>query len=270
MKTKSLIQWMACAGTALLLSSGVAACSSVDSLVYPGTGSDSVEATDAMAKKYRKYAKEVSVDGVTLRGWMIERPGKPLLIFYGGNAMNLATVLPTAERDKQHATLLMNYRGYGGSEGKPSEKALVQDAVYLLDKVCRETKRKPGDVVLVGQSLGSGVAVQVAAQRPVGKLVLLVPFDSIEAVARGMAPGFMVDWALNDTYRSDKFAPKVKCPVTIIAATHDSVVPIAHARKLAASFGRSVKWVEFPCGHNGLWKQKGFLPVYGKACALPK
>ena len=83
-------------------------------------------------------------------------------------------------------------------------------------------------------------------------------------------PHGALHWALNDTYRSDKFAPKVKCPVTIIAATHDSVVPIAHARKLAASFGRSVKWVEFPCGHNGLWKQKGFLPVYGKACALPK
>ncbi len=261
---------MASAGGALFLSGGMASCSRVDGLVYPGTGSDSVEATDAKAKKYRKYAKEVTVDGVKLRGWMIERRGKPLLVFYGGNAMNLATVLPTADRDKQHATLLMNYRGYGGSEGKPSEKALVQDAVYLLDKVCRETGRKPGDVVLVGQSLGSGVAVQVAAQRPVGKLVLLVPFDSLEAVARGMAPGFLVDWALNDTYRSDKFAPKVQCPVTIIAATHDAVVPIDHARKLAASFGRPVQWFEFPCGHNGLWKQSGFRAAYGKACTLPK
>lgn len=84
--------------------------------------------------------------------------------------------------------LLVNYRGYGLSTGSPTEQDIMGDSLAILDSVLKETGRTPDDVILVGQSLGSGVATQVASVRHVKKLVLLVPFDSLLETARGLFP----------------------------------------------------------------------------------
>lgn len=197
-------------------------------------------------------------DGAKLSGWMIEKKGSPLLVYYGGNAMDISMMLPYLDQFP-HAKLLVNYRGYGLSTGAPSEKAIMNDSLAILDSVLKETGRKPEDVILVGQSLGSGVATQIASVRNVKKLVLLVPFDSLLATAQNLFPYLPVRLILPDHFRSDLAAPNVSCPVSILAAGADEVIPPAHAKRLKDCFTTPVRYQEFPGAlHNSIWNSPGF------------
>jgi hypothetical protein len=160
-------------------------------------------------------------------------PGPRALIYFGGNAEDvsltraeLAALLPDT------ALYLLHYRGYGGSEGSPSETALRADAQALYSHVAS----RHSDVTVVGRSLGSGPAVHLAATRPVQRLVLLVPFDSLLAVARDAMPWLPVSLLLHDHWDATAEAPRVAVPTTIVAAEFDAVVPVAHARALHRAF----------------------------------
>ncbi len=145
-----------------------------------------------------------------------------------------------------HAKLLVNYRGYGLSTGTPTEQNIMGDSLAILDSVLKETGRTPDDVILVGQSLGSGVATQIASVRNVKKLVLLVPFDSLLETARGLFPYLPVKLLLPDHFRSDLAAPKVACPVSILAAGSDEVIPPDHAKRLRDCFSTPVNYQGIP------------------------
>ncbi|MCP9926610.1 alpha/beta hydrolase [Cyanobium sp. CH-040] len=160
-------------------------------------------------------------------------PGPRALIYFGGNAEDvsltraeLAALLPDT------ALYLLHYRGYGGSEGRPSETALRADARALYAHVAE----RHSAITLVGRSLGTGPAVHLAATRPVQRLVLLVPFDSLAAVARGAMPWLPVDLLLRDRWDAADEAPKVRVPTTIVAAAFDAVVPTRHAEALHRAF----------------------------------
>jgi pimeloyl-ACP methyl ester carboxylesterase len=121
------------------------------------------------------------------------------------------------------AIYLLHYRGYGGSSGSPSEKALFADALILFDEV----HAKHPDIDVVGRSLGSGIAVYVASLRQVTRLVLVTPFDSLQELAAHQYPYVPVRWLLLDKYESWRFAPHVTAPTLIIAAERDEIVPRA-------------------------------------------
>lgn len=227
-------------------------------MLYPPVPSHSADA-------WKDHEVTFERDGATLKGWHIRKPGGKLLVFYGGNGQDSARLLGMLSRNIPYSLLVVNYRGYGGSSGTPSEKRLVEDSASILDEIVSREGLSYDDVVLFGQSLGSGVAVQVAARRPVGKLVLLVPFDSVSSVADGIAPPLRLSWLVPDSYRSDLFAPHVAAPVTILAAGNDEIVPVEHARRLRDVFrsnrgGRedSVHYREYPqAGHKNMWSQPG-------------
>ncbi|MCT0230898.1 alpha/beta hydrolase [Synechococcus sp. CS-1324] len=159
--------------------------------------------------------------------------GSRALIYFGGNAEDvsltraeLAVLLPDT------ALYLLHYRGYGGSEGSPSEAALRADAQALHAHVAK----RHDAITVVGRSLGTGPAVHLAATRPVQRLVLLVPFDSLLAVARGTMPWLPVDLLLRDRWEAAAEAPRVRAPTTIVAAAIDRVVPTRHAIALHRAF----------------------------------
>jgi uncharacterized protein len=159
--------------------------------------------------------------------------GPRALIYFGGNAEDgsltraqLAVLVPDT------ALYLLHYRGYGGSEGRPSEAALRADAQALHAYVAQRHR----DVSVVGRSLGTGPAVHLAATQPVHRLVLLVPFDSLAAVARGAMPWLPVDLLLRDRWDAAAEAPRVRAPTTIVAAAQDGVVPRRHAEALYRAF----------------------------------
>ncbi len=186
------------------------------------------------------------------------RPGPKALIYFGGNAEAVAGQLPLLEAAfPEHSLYLLHYRGYGGSSGQPSETGLFADALALFDRV----RSDHGQIAVVGRSLGSAVAVHLAAHRPVDRLVLVTPFDSIEAVAARHYPLVPVGLLLQDKYRSSAAAPRIGAPTLLIAAESDEVIPRANSNALLASFRPGVaSMVVLPVeGHNAVEGFPGYL-----------
>ena len=139
----------------------------------------------------------------TLKIWVVERPGPRALVYFGGNAEDVSVNLPIfASAIPDHSLYLVNYRGYGGSTGTPSESALVTDAFAVYDRL---HARYP-DISVMGRSLGTGVAVQLAAAREVRRLVLVTPYDSLANVAGAHFPMFPVAFLMRDRYDSASHA----------------------------------------------------------------
>jgi len=187
-----------------------------------------------------------------------EHPGPHALIYFGGNAEDVSYYLPSlADAFPDHAVYLLNYRGFGGSTGGPSESALFADALTLYDKVRDEHPQ----VAIVGRSLGSGIAVYVASLRPVARLILVTPYDSIEDLAARQFPYVPVRWLLLDKYQSWKYAPKVTAPTLIIAAEHDQVVPRASTELLLTRFKTGVASLKTLPGtdHNDIAENGDYL-----------
>ncbi|MGL5631249.1 MAG: alpha/beta hydrolase [Azovibrio sp.] len=163
--------------------------------------------------------------------------GPKALIYFGGNAEDVSYRLPGfAKRFPDHAIYLMNYRGYGHSSGNPSEEALHADAQALFDKVHTEHP----NITVVGRSLGSGVAVHLASVRPVERLVLITPYDSIENVAAAMFPYLPVRWFIQDKFQSWRYAASVTAPTEILVAEHDEVIPYESTEALYKAFPAGV------------------------------
>lgn len=182
-----------------------------------------------------------------------ERPnaGNKALIYLGGNAEDVSMSLPELDAAfPDHALHVLHYRGYTGSTGKPSEQALVADALQLFDRVAASH----AEVVLVGRSLGSGIALQVASRRPVHKLVLVTPFDGLAALAARQFPFFPVRWLLRDQYDSVRHAPLVKAPTLVLAAGQDEIIPAQSTARLLAHFppGVATRQVIAGAGHNSI------------------
>ncbi|MFC5513937.1 alpha/beta hydrolase [Massilia jejuensis] len=177
------------------------------------------------------------------------RPGTKALIYLGGNAEDVSMSLPQLDDAfPDHALYLLHYRGYTGSTGKPSEQALVADALRLFDRVAAAH----AEVVLVGRSLGSSIALQVASRRPVHKLVLVTPFDSLAGLAARQFPFFPVRWLLRDRYEAAPHAPRVRAPTLVLAAGQDEIVPARSTARLVARFAPGVARHEVieGSGHN--------------------
>jgi len=175
--------------------------------------------------------------------------GPYALIYFGGNAEDVSHSLPSLSAAfPEYAIYLAHYRGYGGSSGKPSEAALVADALALFDQV--QTSHKT--IVVVGRSLGSGVAVQLASLRPVERLVLVTPYDSLQEVAAQQFPYFPVRWLLLDKFESWKYVPQISAPTLVIAAEYDEVIPRASTEALFARFppGAATSKIIAGAGHN--------------------
>ncbi|WP_223787954.1 alpha/beta hydrolase [Marinicella meishanensis] len=172
------------------------------------------------------------------------------ILYFGGNAENVAyTAGDFFQEFPQHSTYLMQYRGYAGTAGSPSEPALFADALALYDAV----KQKHPCIKVIGRSLGSGVATYLASQRPVDQLVLVTPFDSIRNVAQAMLPIYPMDWLLKDHYDSLTHIQQVQADTLVIAATQDRVIPPARTQNLIQSIpDHRLSTIEIPAGHNDL------------------
>ena len=186
--------------------------------------------------------------------------GPRALIYFGGNAENVSLSMPDLSvAFPNHAIYLMHYRGYGGSSGTPSEKGLFDDALILFDEV----HRKHPSVDVVGRSLGSGIAVYVASIRPVDRLVLVTPYDSLLELAALQYPYIPVRWLLLDKFESWRFAPSVTAPTLIIAAEHDELVPRSNTQLLQSRFKSGL--VSFKVvagtGHNTISGSPGYIQL---------
>jgi pimeloyl-ACP methyl ester carboxylesterase len=187
-----------------------------------------------------------------------ERVGPRALIYFGGNAEDVSHNLPEfAEAFPEYAVYLLNYRGFGGSGGSPSEAAIAEDALALFDQVYASHPQ----VSLIGRSLGSGVAVRLASQRPMQNLILVTPYNSLEEIAARQYPWVPVKWLLKDRFESGKYAAHIRVPTLLLAASDDEVIPRASTQRLLENFpqGVAVLRVVPDSGHNSISDRKQYL-----------
>ncbi len=187
-----------------------------------------------------------------------ERVGPRALIYFGGNAEDVSHNLPEfAEAFPEYAVYLLNYRGFGGSGGSPSEAAIAEDALALFDQVYASHPQ----VSLIGRSLGSGVAVRLASQRPMQNLILVTPYNSLEEIAARQYPWVPVKWLLKDRFESGKYAAHIRVPTLLLAASDDEVIPRASIQRLLENFpqGVAVLRVVPDSGHNSISDRKQYL-----------
>jgi pimeloyl-ACP methyl ester carboxylesterase len=180
-----------------------------------------------------------------------ELPGENALIYFGGNGEDVAYSLPMLSSAFPARSLyLMNYRGYGGSAGKPTEASIIADARSLFDMVHLNHK----NVMVVGRSLGTGVAIHLASERPVERLILVTPYFSMEELAEAQFSIFPVSWILQDKYESWKYAATITTPTLLIQAERDEVIPAESTMKLLRSFHGGVATIRQirGAGHNSI------------------
>lgn len=198
--------------------------------------------------------------GASLQVSVQARPGALAILYFGGNAEDVSGTLPQLARlFPDHALYLLHYRGFGQSTGQPSETALHADARALYELVRRDHPQ----IQLIGRSLGSGVAVRLASEQPVTRLVLVTPFDSIENVASGFYPWLPVRWLLKDRFDSAAMAGHISAPTTLIAAERDTLIRPERTAQLAKAFQPGVvRSIDIPgADHNSI----GGSPVYERA-----
>lgn len=197
----------------------------------------------------------------TLRGWIVNS-GKPrAMVYFGGNGESVQNNREDFARwFPDRTAYLVAYRGYGASDGRPSEQAIFADALAVFDRAQSEHPGQP--VSVVGRSLGSGVAAYVASKRPVERLALVTPFDSLADVGQAHYPWLPVKWLSRDRYDSVSHLERYERPLLIVQAGRDEVIPSANTARLIASLRKPPQVAMLPkAGHNGLNDDPG----YGKA-----
>ena len=183
-------------------------------------------------------------DGTRLCGWLLTPlvPGpRPAVMYFGGRSEEVSWVARDAGKLFPGMTVLaMNYRGYGQSHGVPAEIHMIDDGCTLFDWLAELGQVDATRIALVGRSLGSGVAVQVAKQRPVHSVVLITPYDSILAIAKRRFRVMPIEYMLRHRFESIKYAPSLKAPTYILRAFDDDVVPHSHTDQLVGKLATLV------------------------------
>ncbi len=196
----------------------------------------------------------VGADKTKILAWYkAPKKGEKIILLFHGNAGNLGY-----RRDKLAAlaaenfgVLAVSYRGYSGSEGKPTEAGLIMDGEaavqFLFDQGFNEK-----DIILYGESLGAAVAVQIGARNNFAAIILEAPFSSIAAIAQKIYWFIPVRLLLLDKFESEKFVPKISSPILIFHGTADSVVPYSEGQKLFGKIKSQKKFITSEgTGHLG-------------------
>ncbi|MBX9777229.1 MAG: lysophospholipase [Xanthobacteraceae bacterium] len=172
-------------------------------------------------------------DGARVIVWHIPPKGdRPVWLYFHGNGGALRY---RVDRFREltangEGLVALSYRGYAGSTGRPTEAGLIDDARAAYDFAVKRYGAER--IVLWGESLGSGVSLALAAERPVARVVLEAPFLSAVDIAAGVYPYVPVRWLMKDQFRSDLRVAKVKVPVLVLHGDRDNVVPISSGEQL--------------------------------------
>jgi hypothetical protein len=194
----------------------------------------------------------------SLKVWELRGALQPALIYFGGNAEDVgANIADFDAAFPGWAVYLVNYRGYGGSTGRPSEAALTSDAEAIYDSL--GAHHRP--IAVIGRSLGSGVAVALAARRPIERLILITPFDSIANVARDHFPWLPVRALIRDRYDSLSRIAAVRSPILVVVAENDEVVLRARSDALTSAIPPSQRHTLLVAGatHNDVNLDPAYL-----------
>jgi uncharacterized protein len=222
-------------------------------LLYPG-------ATAAFAPVAQaEWGEKISIatpDGETLHGLFSRpSPGKPSVLFFLGNADRVGNYgfLAQALVARGIGLLAISYRGYAGSTGSPTEEGLLTDGLAAFDWLSAQTD---GGIFLLGQSLGSGVAVNTAVQRPAAGVILVSAYLSVLSLAQTHYPFLPVALLIKDSFHSDLRIGEVRQPKLFIHGRLDNIVPLSSGEALHAIAPEPKEILVYDAyGHNDLWNE---------------
>ncbi len=170
---------------------------------------------------------------VRIKVWVINPGREKALIYFGGNAENVAYNIDDFKRLFSERTVyLINYRGYGGSSGSPHEEGLYSDALFVYDHFLK----RHSSAAVMGRSVGSAVATYLASRRDTEKLILVTPFDSAVSVAKNLYGFFPMSLIIQEKLDSVGRAAKITADTLIITADEDKIIPYKNTAKLAKAF----------------------------------
>jgi len=219
---------------------------------FPGLSDPAPEATGLIGVTRETLA---TPDGETLVLWVSPaKPGQPTILFLHGNA---GTIADRADRlafyqKAGFGAAFLSWRGYGGSTGRPTEAGLLIDAKAAYTHL-RSLGIAAGQIVLVGESLGTGVAVRIAAEHPVAAVVLEAPFTAAVDIARRSYPWVPVGLLMKDQYRSRDHIARIRAPLLILHGEADGVVPFGFGKALYAAAKDPKTFLSLgPIGHEAL------------------
>jgi len=177
--------------------------------------------------------REFTNQGEVIKTIVVNGGQKQALLYFGGNAEAVAfNALDFTRALPDYSVYLVNYRGYGGSSGRANEQALYSDALSIYDQLSSQHS----SIGVIGRSLGSGIASYLAAKRNISHLVLVTPFDSIEAVAQAQFPIYPMTYLLRDKYDSAARSKDIKAKVLLVIAEHDRVIRRPRSNALVAAY----------------------------------
>ena len=207
---------------------------------------------------------EVAADGLKLLAWFKPaQDGKPTLLYLHGNGGNLDNRVPRMRRfaETGWGLLFLEYRGYGGNPGSPSEAGFAADAFGALEYL-RGQEIGPETIVLYGESLGTALAVRLASGRNFAAMVLESPFTSIAAIARGMYPFIPVDLLIQDRFELLSRIGQVHTPLLVLQAGRDRIVPPGMSSQVfAAANAPKQLWTAPQAGHEDMMRFGAFDAV---------
>lgn len=226
------------------------------------------------ASSYRATAAEAGLAGfqdlslTTADGerlvawWKPPEPGRAVVLYFHGNGGSLWSRRHRARllTEDGRGLLLVSYRGYSGSTGAPTEVGLREDARAAYAWVGERVE--PARVVLYGESLGSGVAVRLASERPVGGVVVEAPFTSTADIAKLTYWFVPVDILMRDQFRSIDLVDDIKAPLLVLHGERDGLIPIRFGQKLYEAAREPKRFVRLPgVSHADVLEQGGLAPV---------
>jgi fermentation-respiration switch protein FrsA (DUF1100 family) len=209
-------------------------------------------------------AEEVTfaaADGTQLVSWYLRATSaRATVLFFHGNAGNLShrTDILQTFADLDADVLIVGYHGYGKSAGEPSEASLYLDADAAYAYLTEQRGVPPSRLVVFGESLGGGPAIDLASRQPSAGLIVQSVFTSIRDMASHTIPFFPTGWLMQSKFDNLAKMPQIGVPKLFFAARTDEIVPYRQTRRLFEAASEPKTWVEFDgCGHNDLfWKKQ--------------
>lgn len=198
-------------------------------------------------------------DGVELEGWYFAPSDmdKPILLYFHGNGGHYGGRLPKVQDyiDAGYGVLLAEYRGYGGNEGSPSEVGFYEDGHAYIRWLEIAAGYPISDIILYGESIGSGTATEMATKYDVKALILEAPFSSLLEMVQRHVLFMPFFWLLKDRYLNIDKIDRINAPLLVMHGRKDSVIPYKFAEKLYAKAKEPKKFVDFPdANHNNLYE----------------
>ncbi|MBA4239415.1 MAG: hypothetical protein C0448_01725 [Sphingobacteriaceae bacterium] len=180
----------------------------------------------------------------------------PLVLYFGGNAEEVSHLADYKQYFPNTIMVLMNYRSFGLSQGKISEQTMFSDALEVYDKLITNPEVDSKNVIVLGRSIGTGVATYVSSQRKVNATVLITPYESIIDVAQEKYPFVPIGLFIKHPFKSKEYATSISSPVLALVAKKDEVIPPHHAHNLVKSWKGNTEVFEVNEDHSTIMKNE--------------